>query len=117
MVPKARKLRILPGWIAFGFVLFLTLHLWTSTFMTPAKAQFFREAENFFTASFPEAGVAIPIIFNIMRALLVVYLGISLIQGVQAVRQGEDLVVVARTPLIVIVVIAVGNVLVNIIIA
>lgn len=117
IVPWRSKQTVLGKWTAFGLILFLTIHLWTSTFIEAAHAQFFREAESFFTTSFPEAGVAIPVIFNIMRALLVVYLGISLIQGVQAIRQGEDLVIVARTPLIVIVVITVGNVLVNIIIA
>ena len=76
----ARVQRYRCHWGSFGITLGLTLHLLISTLSGPAQAAFYSAAENFFASSFPEAATAIPIIFNVLRALLLIYLAVALIQ-------------------------------------
>jgi hypothetical protein len=77
----------------------------------PASAQFFGQAEEWMVGQFPEGGEVIPLIFNVLRGLFVLYLGISLVKVVQAARQDEDWQNLARTPLIILIAITMGDLL------
>ncbi|NEQ47558.1 MAG: hypothetical protein F6K00_30045 [Leptolyngbya sp. SIOISBB] len=86
------------------------------TFCLPASAQFYRAAEDFFQSSFPQATTAIPLLFNALRGIFIIYVGIALIGVLRAFQQGEDWLSVARSPAVVVVVVALGDVLTAIII-
>ena len=93
------------------------------TLSTPANAQFFKKAENFFTTSFqPTEGgaadmtLAIALVFNIFRALVILYLGVALIGVVEKMRKDEDWQTAARAPLIILVVLTMGDTLSGVII-
>lgn len=99
-----------------GCICITTLFL-LSCLMSPAHAAFYSAAEAFFTSSFPQAGVAIPLIFNALRGIFLIYVAIALIAVMNAFRQGEEWLTVAKSPAAVIVVVALGDVLSTIIIA
>lgn len=90
--------------------------MWLS-FAPPSHALFFGAAEQFFNASFPQAAAALPLVFAVLRAIFLLYVAVALIRVVNAVRNDEDWQTMARTPLMVAVCIAVGEVLTNLIIA
>lgn len=78
----------------------------------PAQAQFFTKTENWMNSAIP--GIPqdlVKIIFNVLRLMFVIYLGISLVKVVQAARDGEDWATLARTPGIVLVAVTLGDVL------
>ena len=77
----------------------------------PASAQFFGQAEQWMTGQFPQGGEVIPLVFNVLRGLFILYLGISLVKVVQAARQDEDWQNLARTPLIILIAITMGDLL------
>jgi hypothetical protein len=104
---RAQSLPVLS--IAFGG------GIWLSA-ATPSQALFFQAAEQFFTAQFPQAAAAIPLVFAVLRALFVLYIGVSLIRVINSVRNDDDWQAMARTPLMVAVCVAVGEVLTNLII-
>jgi hypothetical protein len=89
--------------------------VWLSA-ATPSQALFFQAAEQFFTTQFPQAAAAIPLVFAVLRALFVLYIGVSLIRVINSVRNDDDWQAMARTPLMVAVCVAVGEVLTNLII-
>lgn len=76
-----------------------------------AQGQFYRTAEAFAVSCFSAASVAIPLLFNILRLLFVIYLGVSLIQTINAVREGQSLIGIATPPMIVIAVLTIGDIL------
>lgn len=83
---------------------------------TPANAQFFNGAQEFMTQAFGNAGgtditPVIEIIFNVLRGLMLIYLGVSLIRVVQAARNDEDWQTLARTPMIIMVAVVVADIL------
>ncbi|GAB4202677.1 MAG: hypothetical protein Fur006_56400 [Coleofasciculaceae cyanobacterium] len=82
----------------------------------PASAQFFQSAEQWMTGQFPNAGEVIPLVFNVLRGLFILYLGISLVRVVQAARQDEDWQNLARTPLIIMIAVTMGDVLAGMIV-
>lgn len=82
----------------------------------PAHAAFYSAAETFVSSSFPAAATAVPLVFNALRAILILYIGISLVSVLNAARQGEEWMTLARTPIAAIVIVAVGDVLTTIII-
>ena len=86
---------------------------WLDWFASPAQAQFFGEAERFFKGSFPDPGgqTAISLIFNVLRAIYLLYIAISLVGVINAVRKDEDWQSIARTPLLVVVAVTVADVL------
>ena len=49
--------------------------------------------------------------FNVLRSLFILYLGISLVKVVKAARQDEDWQNLARTPLIILIAITMGDLL------
>ncbi len=83
---------------------------------TPAQAQFFQTAETWMTGQFTGAEEAITLAFNVLRGLFILYLGISLVRVVQAARQDEDWQNLARTPMIILIAVTMGDILANLII-
>ncbi len=86
------------------------------TLSTPVKAQFFVKAEDFFKTSFNNDGtegmeLTIALIFNIFRALVILYLAVALIGVVDKMRRDEDWQTAARAPLIILVVLTLGDTL------
>lgn len=77
----------------------------------PASAQFFQAAQTWMQGQFPQGGQVIPLVFNVLRGLFVLYLGISLVKVVQAARQDEDWQNLARTPLIILIAVTMGDLL------
>lgn len=94
---------------------------WLDHFAAPAQAQFFGEAEKFFkktlsstdgsTTNSGGADTAVSLIFNILRALFLLYIAISLVGVINAVRKDEDWQSIARTPLLVVVAVTIADVL------
>ena len=82
----------------------------------PASAQFFQGAQTWMAGQFPQAAEVIPLVFNVLRGLFLVYLGISLVKVVQAARNDEDWQTLARTPLIIVIAVTVAEVLTGLII-
>ena len=92
-----------------GTVFFLDLS------SAPASAQFFQGAEDFISgalaANAPGAADVIALVFNVLRALMLIYLGVSLIRVVQSARNDEDWQTLARTPLIILIAVVVADIL------
>jgi hypothetical protein len=87
-------------------------------FVDPAQAQFFKRAEDFFRNTLTQGSVttsntqpAISLIFNVLRGIYLLYIAISLIGVINAVRKDEDWQSIARVPLLVVVAVTVADVL------
>ncbi len=95
---------------------------WLDYFAAPAQAQFFGKAEDFFqntlTQGSTDSGTrtAVSLVFNVLRALFLLYIAISLISVVNAVRKDEDWQSIIRTPLLVVVAVTIADVLTGFII-
>jgi hypothetical protein len=95
---------------------------WLDYFAHPAAAQFFGKAENFFKNTLTQgsqgdnASAAVGLVFNVLRALYLLYVAVALIGVINAVRQDEDWQVVARTPLLVVIAVTIADVLTSFII-
>jgi hypothetical protein len=81
---------------------------------SPAEAQFFNNAQTWMTGAFGNAGngqtqAVIELFFNVLRGLFLLYVGISLVRIVQAARNDEDWQTLARTPLIIVLSVFVGD--------
>ena len=101
--------------IAVGLIL---SSFWLDYFADPAFAQFFGKAETFFKNSLTQGSAennnatpAISLIFNVLRALYLLYIAISLVGVINAVRKDDDWQVVARTPLMVVIAVTIADVL------
>ena len=105
----------------FAIALILTV-FWLDYFAAPAQAQFFGKAEDFFKNTLTEGtndsgtNSAVSLVFNVLRALYLLYIAIALIGVVNAVRQDEDWQNIARTPLLVVVAVTIADVLTGFII-
>lgn len=80
----------------------------------PADAQFFNNAQTWMTNTFGNAGngqtqAVVELFFNVLRGLFLLYVGISLVRIVQAARNDEDWQTLARTPLIIVLSVFVGD--------
>ncbi len=82
----------------------------------PASAQFFGGAQTFFQENFGGENDATDIVFNAIRALYLLYIAIAFVGVVNAVRQDEDWQTVARTPLLVVVVVTVADVITQLVV-
>ena len=95
---------------------------WLDYFAAPAQAQFFGKAEDFFKNTLTEGSnnsgtnTAVSLVFNVLRALFLLYIAISLISVVNAVRKDEDWQSIVRTPLLVVIAVIVADVLTGFII-
>jgi hypothetical protein len=105
--PKAKSAFLL----MLGALVFTFLNLLAK----PAQAQFFQNAETFFNDTFTSSGAAIPIVFNTLRALYILYLAVALIGVFNAVRQDEDWVAAARTPILVVISVTLADILTGLI--
>lgn len=81
---------------------------------SPAEAQFFNNAQTWMNGAFGNAGngqtqAVIELFFNVLRGLFLLYIGISLVSIVQAARNDEDWQTLARTPLIIVLSVFVGD--------
>ena len=81
-----------------------------------AQAQVFQNAETWMSGQFTGANEAITLAFNVLRGLFILYLGISLVRVIQAARNDEDWVNLARTPMIILITVTMGDILANLII-
>ncbi len=97
--------------LMLGTLIFAFLNLLAS----PAQAQFFQDAEDFFTTAFTSSGTAVPIVFNTLRALYIVYLAVAFIGVFNTVRQDEDWVAAARTPIVVVITVTLADILTGLI--
>lgn len=77
----------------------------------PASAQFLLGAQSFFEESFPQAGEAIPLTFNVIRGIYLIYLAVALVGVINQVRQEDDWKTAARTPALIVFVVTVADVL------
>ncbi|MGB3640822.1 MAG: hypothetical protein WBA39_25085 [Rivularia sp. (in: cyanobacteria)] len=104
-----------------AIALLLTV-FWLDFFAAPAQAQFFGKAEDFFKNTLTEGSndsgtdTAVSLVFNVLRALFLLYIAISLIGVVNAVRKDEDWQSIVRTPLLVVIAVIVADVLTGFII-
>ncbi|MBW4631667.1 MAG: hypothetical protein KME30_07125 [Iphinoe sp. HA4291-MV1] len=95
---------------------------WIDYFTDPAVAQFFGKAETFFKNNLTQgsqqggAAAAVSLVFNVLRALYLLYIAVALIGVINAVRKDEDWQVVARTPLLVVIAVTVADVLTSFIV-
>ncbi|NMF61092.1 hypothetical protein [Pseudanabaena yagii] len=98
--------------IAIGFLIGLLL-IFT---VEPAQAQFFNKTQTWMTSAIPGINTGlVALIFNVLRALFVIYLGIGLVKVIQSARNDDDWQQMARTPLILVVTVTMGDILAGII--
>ncbi len=83
----------------------------------PAQAAFYSAAEGFIASSFPQTSAVVPLLFNALRLVFLMYTAVALLSVMNAFKQGEEWTTVARTPAAVIVVVALGDVLTSVIVA
>ncbi len=88
----------------------------------PAHAQFFNNAQTWMTNTFGNAGnpqttAVVELFFNVLRGLFLLYVGISLVRVVQSARNDEDWQSLARTPLIIVLAVFVGDLVTGLIVA
>lgn len=104
------------GWQILAIAIILCA-FWLDYFAAPAQAQFFGKAEDFFkntlTQGVTNSGTqsAVGLVFNVLRALYLLYIAVALIGVVNAVRKDEDWQNIARTPLLVVVAVTIADVL------
>lgn len=67
----------------------------------PANALFFNTAQTFFNANFPLATTAINLIFNVFRAVYVIYLIYSAVSIWTAYNRDEEWMSVAKAPIVI----------------
>ena len=96
---------------------------WLDYFADPAQAQFFKKAEDFFQNTLTQgAGTTnntqapISLVFNILRAIYLLYIAGSLVSVINAVRKDEEWQSMARTPLLVVIAVTMADVLTGFII-
>jgi hypothetical protein len=114
-VNLSRRSRIILQVLAVAVILSL---FWLDYFVAPAQAQFFKKAEDFFKNNLTQGltatastQAAVSLVFNVLRALYLLYIAVSLIGVINAVRKDEDWQSVARTPLLVVVAVTIADVL------
>jgi len=89
---------------------------------SPAQAQFLQSAEQAATELTSGLGggtdisPVITFIFGALRLLLIVYMAVALIQIVNSARQGEEWKDLARTPLLIVLVVIIGDFIANIVV-
>lgn len=92
---------------------------WLDYLATPAHAQFFGKAEKFFKDNLAQGAnnnsggtdTAVSLIFNVLRGIFLLYIAVSLIGVINAVRKDEDWQSIARTPLLVVLAVTIADVM------
>jgi len=109
--------------LVLGLLLGILIGASLSVAPDPVHAQFFQSTQVWMGNVFKPTGNAasavntdvIALIFNVLRGLFVIYLGIALVRVIQAARNDDDWQQLARTPLIIVVAVTIGDVLASII--
>lgn len=86
----------------------------------PAQAQFFNQTEGWLRNSFPTTSGGgttdiYKLVFNTLRAIFVLYLAVSLVRVIASARNDEDWQTLARTPLIILITVTLGDILAGLI--
>jgi hypothetical protein len=93
--------------------------LWVDWLIQPATAQFLNNAQTFFEDNLTNGNAdfqaPISLLFNVIRGLLVIYIAVALVKVVNAAREDDDWKSLARTPLIIVVCVVVGDLLTGIV--
>jgi uncharacterized membrane protein SpoIIM required for sporulation len=96
---------------------------WLDYFADPAQAQFFKKAEDFFQNTLTQGSgttnntqAPISLVFNILRAIYLLYIAGSLVSVINAVRKDEEWQSMARKPLLVVIAVTMADVLTGFII-
>ncbi|MBD2298710.1 hypothetical protein H6G80_10355 [Nostoc sp. FACHB-87] len=92
---------------------------WLDYLAAPAQAQFFGKAERFFKTNLTQGAntntagteTAVSLIFNVLRGIYLLYIAVSLIGVINAVRKDEDWQSIARTPLLVVLAVTIADVM------
>jgi len=109
---KAARRRLLLG---MGFIGSLTFFFLLGLFSDPAHAFLFESAQTWFIEAFEEMDeTTITLVFNVLRGLYILYIGISMVQIVNSVQQDEDWQTAARVPLVAILTVQVSDVLTDV---
>ncbi len=113
LLTNFEKLQRKMGMNLYGILLTIVAVIFMLDFAAaPASAQFLNNAETWMTSAFTGISAdAIKLVFNVLRGLFLVYLGISLVRIVNAARNDEDWQNLARTPLIIAVTVVIGDIL------
>ncbi len=113
LLTNFEKLQRRMGINLYGVLFAIVAVIFMLDFATaPASAQFLNNAETWMTGAFTGISAdAIKLVFNVLRGLFLVYLGISLVRIVNSARNDEDWQNLARTPLIIAVTVVVGDIL------
>ena len=97
---------------------------WIVIMSDSANAQFFKNAETWMKTNFGKAiggggggaggagggGDVIALVFNVLRAIYILYLGVELVKCIKAAQQDQDWQTLARTPLIIVVSITIADI-------
>ncbi len=113
LLTNFEKLQRRMGINLYGVLFAIVAVIFMLDFATaPASAQFLNNAETWMTGAFTGISAeAIKLVFNVLRGLFLVYLGISLVRIVNSARNDEDWQNLARTPLIIAVTVVIGDIL------
>ncbi|NJO60329.1 MAG: hypothetical protein HC836_19270 [Richelia sp. RM2_1_2] len=106
---KVNVLAILCAFVSVVFVIDFAV--------APAKAQFFQAAQEWMGGAFEGIDeTVVELFFNVLRAIFLLYLGISIVKVVQAARQEEDWQNLARTPFIIVVAVVTADIITGMIV-
>lgn len=82
----------------------------------PVHAQFFNAAELYFNQTFTGIEATTTVVFGVIRAIFLIYIAVSLVRVIQAARNDDDWQQMARSPVIIVMAVVLGDVLTNLVI-
>ena len=100
-------------------LILLVAYILTDLTLAPAQAQFLQNAETFISGLLSNSNVPatiVPLIFGVLRAIFVIYIAIAVIRVIVAARNDDDWTTLARTPLIIVMAIVIGDLMANLVI-
>jgi uncharacterized membrane protein required for colicin V production len=112
---KSHGLTVAAGLLLLPIAGLEIVHSLDVLLVPPAHAAFFTAAQNWMVTALAGAtgssntAQVLGIIFNVLRGLFLLYVAYALVQVIKSARDGEDWQATARTPLIVIMSMAVGD--------
>lgn len=107
---KRRNLRGLNR-IAYLSLLGMLCFALFNSLISPAHGQFLNNAETFFEANFGGDIDAVNLIFNVLRGIYILYLAVSLVGIFNSIRDDENWLAAAKTPLLVVLGVTVTDIL------
>lgn len=112
---KSHGLTLAAGLLLLPIVGLEIVHSLDVLLVPPAQAAFFSAAQTWMNSALSgstgssNTPQVLAIIFNVLRGLFLLYVAYALVQVIKSARDGEDWQATARTPLIVILSMAVGD--------